>query len=69
MTMSEKLKEIAEQYNNEFEMFNAENGTVIQYYPEFGVIEEWIFNEAGEAVEAFLYVANTPQGNLIEKIF
>ena len=69
MTFTEKLNEVKTMPDNDCEVFHDGENTVLQFFPGWGVIEEWIFNNAGEAVEAFRHIANTPQGNLTEKIF
>lgn len=69
MTFTEKLNEVKNVPDNDCEVFHDGENTVLQFFPDWGVMEEWIFNDAGEAMEAFRHIANTPQGNLTQKIF
>ena len=62
MTFTEKLNEVKNVPDNDCEVFHDGENTVLQFFPDWGVMEEWIFNaDTEEAIEGFLYTANMPQ--------
>lgn len=61
MTLATKIKEINNLSDNYYELFEEDNTKVLQFWPDFGVMEEWIFNaDTEEAIEGFCYIANMP---------
>lgn len=62
MILTTKIKEIQNLSDNYYELFEEEDTKVLQFWPDFGVMEEWVFNaDTEEAIEGFLYTANMPQ--------
>ena len=59
MTLATKIKEIQNLSDNYYELFKEENTKVLQFWPDFGIMEEWIFDtDTEEAIEGFRYIAN-----------